>query len=394
MDTSDPVEDDATDDAGATAGAEQPTGEADTAPEAVDVPDAASDDGEEPAPESVVALASEAVAVEADDVSPMGFPLGVPAPDAFVEAVRAAETEAAPVSGAEEDEDTADDELDAPLRAIAASAGQRPSTPESKVTGSATSGADDGETGDAQDVRRFFDRRRPWLRPVTHRDRGRRTAGLFWILVYVLFMAGLTSTVSFVVVRGYLWLAPGPTNNGVRVARFVVPWVFSTAFVAFAFYVTRSIKRTLLYVLVFLLPYFTFLFIREASDAAAWLVKWVPGGLRVYGLTAFGPILALALLGRDFVAWQLWTEFPDDSCWACGARIQDERWAVCPMCGNDLETQRLEQAAAEHAGRVEPDAVEQKREAPEDEREASAMGSEEMPGEESAPVTTGGGERR
>lgn len=199
----------------------------------------------------------------------------------------------------------------------------------------------------AGEVRRFLDRRRPWLRPHSRRDRQRRYSGLYWSGVYVLLMAGATSMVSFLVVRGYLWIAPGPTTTGAGVARRVVPWVLTVVFLAFAWFVTRSLRRLLVLGLLFLAPTLAFTFLDQAQSLAEWVVSWIPGTTTVYGLTAFGPVVAVVLLGFDFVKWQLWIEFPQSSCWSCGARIRDERWIVCPYCDNDLEVQR---AAAPEPG--------------------------------------------
>lgn len=208
--------------------------------------------------------------------------------------------------------------------------------------------ADDGpEPPPSGEVSRFWDRRRPWLRPGTRRDRQRRLAALYWSGVYVLLMAGATSMVSFVVVRGYLWIAPGPTTTGAGVARRVVPWVLTVVFLAFAYYVTRSVKRVVLLGVLFLAPTLAFAFLDQAQSFAEWVVSWIPGTTTVYGLTAFGPVLAVVLLGRDFVKWQLWVEFPQASCWSCGAMVRDERWIVCPYCDNDLQAQR--EAATDEA---------------------------------------------
>lgn len=192
----------------------------------------------------------------------------------------------------------------------------------------------------AGEVRRFLDRRRPWLRAHSRRDRQRRFSGLYWSGVYVLLMAGATSMVSFLVVRGYLWIAPGPTTTGAGVARRVVPWVLTIVFLAFAWFVTRSLRRVLVLGFLFLAPTLAFTFLAQAQSLAEWVVSWIPGTTTVYGLTAFGPVVAVVLLGVDFVKWQLWVEFPQSSCWTCGARVRDERWVVCPYCENDLEAQR------------------------------------------------------
>lgn len=201
-------------------------------------------------------------------------------------------------------------------------------------------GAVDAEPPPAGEVRRFLDRRRPWLRPHTRRDRQRRFSAIYWSGVYVLLMAGVTSMVSFVVVRGYLWAAPGPTTTGAGVARRVVPWVLTIVFLGFAYFVTRSLRRVVVLGLLFLAPSLAFAFLDQAQSVAAWVVSWIPGTTTVYGLTAFGPVAAVILLGVDFVKWQLWVEFPQASCWSCGARVRDERWIVCPYCDNDLEAQR------------------------------------------------------
>lgn len=192
----------------------------------------------------------------------------------------------------------------------------------------------------AGEVRRFLDRRRPWRRAESRRDRQRRFSGLYWSGVYVLLMAGATSMVSFLVVRGYLWIAPGPTTTGAGVARRVVPWVLTVVFLAFAWFVTRSWRRLLVLAVLFLAPTLAFTFLDQAQALAEWVVSWIPGTTTVYGLTAFGPVVAVVLLGIDFVKWQLWVEFPQSSCWGCGARVRDERWIVCPYCDNDLEAQR------------------------------------------------------
>lgn len=216
-----------------------------------------------------------------------------------------------------------------------------------ETPGSALEGGpdDDPEPPPAGELSRFWDRRRPWLRPATRRDRQRRFAALYWSGVYVLLMAGATSMVSFVVVRGYLWIAPGPTTTGAGVARRVVPWVLTVVFLAFAFYVTRSVKRLVLLGVLFLAPTLAFAFLDQAQSVAEWVVSWIPGTTTVYGLTAFGPVLAVVLLGFDFVKWQLWVEFPQASCWNCGAKVRDERWIVCPYCDNDLQAQREAGAA-------------------------------------------------
>jgi hypothetical protein len=206
-----------------------------------------------------------------------------------------------------------------------------------------------GVGADADDVTQLADRRRPWLRPITDRDRRRRKAGVYWSLLYVLLMAGLTSIVAFVLVRGYLWLWPGPTNTGAGVTTQVVPWATAAVYVAFAAYVTRSWKRTLAYGVLLASPVVVVLFLNQATDVAAWLVGWLPGGLQVYGLAALLPFVAIVLLGRDFVRWQLWVEYPEDWCWECGASISDETWSFCPHCGNDLQRQRL--VAAEESSR-------------------------------------------
>lgn len=210
---------------------------------------------------------------------------------------------------------------------------------------------------DADDTTRFLDRRRPWVRPVTERDRRRRKAGVYWSLLYVLLMAGMTSVVAFVLVRGYLWLWPGPTNTGAGVTSQVVPWATAAVYVVFAAYVTRSWRRTLAYGLLLVSPVVVVLFLNQATDAATWLVGWLPGGLQVYGLSALLPFVAIVLLGRDFVRWQLWVEYPEDWCWECGASISDETWSFCPRCGNDLQRQRLalarESKSREARGRSE-----------------------------------------
>jgi len=205
----------------------------------------------------------------------------------------------------------------------------------------------DLEPPEADTLGRFTDSRRPWLRARTKRDRSRRLAALYWSGLYVLLMAGITSMVSFLVVRGYLLVAPGPTNTGASVSRRVVPWVVTVVYLVFAFYVTRSLRRLLVLAVLFLAPTAAFLMLDQATSFAQWIVSWVPGTTNVYGLTAFGPVLALVLLGVDFVRWQLWVEFPQDSCWTCGARIRDERWIACPYCDADLDAQRY---AAEESG--------------------------------------------
>lgn len=211
---------------------------------------------------------------------------------------------------------------------------------------------DDAEPPPASEVRRFLDRRRPWLRPHNRRDRQRRFAALYWSGVYVLLMAGATSMVSFLVVRGYLWIAPGPTTTGAGVARRVVPWVLTIVFLGFAYFVTRSLRRLVVLGLLFLAPTLAFAFVGQAQSLAEWVVSWIPGTTTVYGLTAFGPVVAVILLGTDFVKWQLWVEFPQASCWGCGARVRDERWIVCPYCDNDLEAQR---DAGDESDDVAPD---------------------------------------
>jgi hypothetical protein len=203
----------------------------------------------------------------------------------------------------------------------------------------------DTRSEDADSPTRFLDRRRPWLRPITSRDRRRRKAAVYWSGLYVLLMAGLTSVVAFVFVRGYLWLWPSPTNTGAGVMTQVVPWATVAVYVGFAAYVTRSAKRTLAYGLLLASPVVVVLFLNEATDVATWLVGWLPGGLQVYGLAALLPFVALVLLGRDFVRWQLWVEYPHDWCWECGAKIADEAWAFCPSCANDLQEQRSREAA-------------------------------------------------
>lgn len=223
---------------------------------------------------------------------------------------------------------------------------------------------DDAEPPPAGEVRRFLDRRRPWLRPHTRRERQRRFSALYWSGLYVLLMAGATSMVSFLVVRGYLLIAPGPTTTGAGVARRVVPWVLTVVFLGFAFFVTRSVRRVVVLGLLFLAPSLAFAFLDQAQSVAEWVVSWVPGTTTVYGLTAFGPVAAVVLLGVDFVKWQLWVEFPQASCWSCGARVRDERWIVCPYCDNDLEAQRAagdetdaappEEAVAEAAATDDP----------------------------------------
>lgn len=204
-------------------------------------------------------------------------------------------------------------------------------------------------TPDADDITRFVDRRRPWLRPETPREQRRRRASIYWAVVYVLLVAGVNSVVSFVIVRGYLFAFPSPTTSGADVAARVVPWVVTVFFVALAAYVTRSWRRTLVYSALLLSPYVVVLFLRQATDAATWIVGWLPGGARVYGLAALLPFLAFVLLGRDFVRWQLWVEFPEDACWECGAVVADDTWVLCPWCGNDLQVQRAASTELEAA---------------------------------------------
>ena len=158
--------------------------------------------------------------------------------------------------------------------------------------------------------------------------------------------------IGFVVVRGYLILWPGPTSSGASVARQVVPWVFFVVFLVFSGFVTRNPIRTAGYAALFLLPYLVFLFIQGATDLAVWLVGWIPGNTQVYGLAALGPFIAIVLLGRDFVRWQLWVEYPNDTCWECATVIKDERWTYCPSCGSDLVEQRQIQAETEAAERA------------------------------------------
>ncbi len=225
--------------------------------------------------------------------------------------------------------------------------------------GNDAGGEPDATPGELEpgDLSRFRDGRRPWMHPITHRDKRRRLGGLYWAVVYVLLVAGATSLIGFVVVRGYMMFWPSPTTTGTSVARQVVPWVFFAVFLAFTIYVTRSWVRTVVYALLFLFPYLVFLFVSGATDAAVWLVGWVPGNTQVYGLAALGPFIAFVLLGRDFVRWQLWVEFPSDSCWECGKLIESEKWAWCPTCGADLQAQRYAEAEAaqESAGSVSSD---------------------------------------
>lgn len=190
----------------------------------------------------------------------------------------------------------------------------------------------------------LLDRRRPWIRPITRRDRQRRRAAFYWALLYVLLMAGVTSIVSFVLVRGYLWLWPGPTNTGAGVATQIVPWASAGVYIAFAAYVTRSWPRTVGYGLLLVSPVVVVLFLNAGTNVASWLVGWLPGGMQVYGLAALLPFAALVLLGRDFVRWQMWIEFPDDWCWECGTSLTEETWLYCPGCANDLQEQRLHAA--------------------------------------------------
>ncbi len=202
---------------------------------------------------------------------------------------------------------------------------------------------------EADDVRRFLDRRRPWRHPLTNRDRRRRTAAAYWSFVYVLLMAGATSLAGFLIVRGYLAVWPSPTSTGASTARSVVPWVFFAVFIAFSGYVTRNVRRTVGYGIAFLAPYLVFVFVNSATDFAVWIVGWIPGNAQVYGLAALGPFVALSLLARDFVRWQLWVEYPNDSCWECSTQIKNERWTFCPTCGADLQAQRVRQAEDEQA---------------------------------------------
>ncbi len=202
---------------------------------------------------------------------------------------------------------------------------------------------------------RFFERTRPWgdsesdsdsesssLMPEKSR---RRRAGLYWTGIYILLMAGLTSLISFVVVKGYLSIWPDPTSAGVSVAKTVVPWVFTGVFGGLAFFVTRSVWRTAGYLSLFLLPLLVVAFAQGATDVATWLVSWIPGQTQVYGLVSLCPFIGAVLLGRAFVRWQLWVEFPQDQCWECGRLVTDRRWIVCPMCACDLTSRSATVAA-------------------------------------------------